>query len=70
MFGLSPFFGVTIRNRQSSVTIEIQYPVRSTGAAALAAGGGPAGAPRWADISDDEAKRKSMTVNATGSVVR
>jgi hypothetical protein len=32
---------VTMRKRQSSVTTETQYPVRSTGAAARAVGGGP-----------------------------
>src|ERR1700730_6964244 len=33
--GRSPLGGVTIRNRQSSETIDTQYPVRSMGAASF-----------------------------------
>src|SRR4051812_28204730 len=46
---VSPFFGVSIRHRQSSVTIDTQLPVMSIGAAAFGVGGGPGGAPRCAD---------------------
>src|SRR6266581_9581573 len=35
-----------MRQRQSSLTIDIQYPVMSNGAAAFAVGGGPAAPPR------------------------
>src|SRR6266705_3991411 len=59
----SPFGGVTIRKRQSSVTIETQYPVRSIGAAALAVWGAwpPPRAP-WA--SSAAASGKSSAVAA------
>src|SRR6266581_4205635 len=63
MLAKSPFGGVTIRKRQSSVTIETQYPVRSIGAAALAVWGAwpPRCAP-WA--SSDAASGKSSAVAA------
>src|SRR5258705_8828417 len=48
----SPFWAMTIRTRQSSLTTATQYPVRSIGAASRGGLGGPAGAPprppRWA----------------------
>ena len=39
MLETSPFGGVIIRHRQSSVTTATQYPVKSVGAAARAVGG-------------------------------
>ena len=42
---MSPFGAAVIRWRQSSVTNDTQYPVRSTGAAARGGGGGPGGGP-------------------------
>src|ERR1700733_5411401 len=42
----SPLGGTVMRERQSSVTSETQYPVRSTGAAARGVGGGPGGGPK------------------------
>src|SRR5277367_4686341 len=42
----SPLGGKVMRERQSSVTSETQYPVRSTGAAARGVGGGPGGGPK------------------------
>src|SRR5213594_4543448 len=42
----SPFGGVTVRKRQSSVTIDTQYPVKSMGAIARGACGGWGASPR------------------------
>src|SRR5262245_47866655 len=47
--------GVTMRQRQSSVTIDTQVPVRSIGASARAGCGGPPPRPpppRWAEAPD------------------
>src|SRR4051812_47095084 len=50
MLDVSPFFGVNIRQRQSSVTTDTQLPVMSIGAEAFGVAGGPGGgAPRCAD---------------------
>lgn len=43
-----PLGDTVMRERQSSVTSETQYPVRSTGAAARGGGGGPGGGPNCA----------------------
>src|SRR4029453_5578528 len=45
MLATSPFGGVTMRQRQSSVTTATQLPVRSIGAPWRAVGGGPGGPP-------------------------
>src|SRR5689334_22149474 len=46
----TPFLGVTIRNFQSSVMTETQYPVRSIAAPSRGVAGGPARPPRCASI--------------------
>src|SRR5213594_2237857 len=46
MLAKSPFGGVTIRKRQSSVTIDTQYPVKSIGAIARGVCGGWGASPR------------------------
>jgi hypothetical protein len=51
-----------MRTTQSSVITDTHVPVRSTAAAALAVGGGPAGpCPRWA--SADAGARHNSTTN-------
>src|SRR3989442_2063548 len=64
MLDVSPFFGVSIRQRQSSVTIDTQLPVMSIGAAAFGVGGGPGGAPRCARSSSD--KMRAIISGARG----
>src|SRR5579863_5082796 len=49
----SPLGGTVMRERQSSVTSETQYPVISTGAAARGGGGGPGGGPNCAQATAD-----------------
>src|SRR5579863_1838246 len=61
----SPFGGWVIRARQSSVTRETQYPVRSTGAAARGRGGGPGGGPNCADATAD-----AVTIHRSKNVGR
>src|SRR5438477_7976136 len=46
----SPFGGVTIRKRQSSVTMDTQYPVKSIGAISRGVCGGCGASPRCAAV--------------------
>src|SRR2546425_68003 len=60
----SPLAGVSMRQRQSSVTTETQLPVMSSGAASLAAnsGGGPGGG--WAMTIPVSASRTAASSDA------
>src|SRR5437764_10195145 len=62
MLDVSPFFGVSIRQRQSSVTTDTQLPVMSIGAAAFGVGGGPGGAPRCADTVAAKSDNPNVTI--------
>ena len=59
MLAESPLSGVTIRQRQSSVTSETQLPVRSIGAPSLGDRGGCGGPPRCADSVTADANASS-----------
>ena len=66
MLAASPFGGVTIRHRQSSVTTATQLPMRSMGAACRAVSGGPGGPPRCADTPDHAPASATATARADG----